>query len=171
MRRLHRPSTAINRAQVWAKGQDNDEAPARNNASPGRIESARQFLSVSVETACAIFHKALPRKRPPRGVLSRKELQVDEHPLIGFAEGSAGQRARLLGTGKDVWEVIAAVRDNGGDPAETARYLEMPLRLVRAAIAYYGTHSDEIDQWIDLNAGEAAEAHAAFAAEQATSPR
>jgi hypothetical protein len=117
------------------------------------------------------FSQDASAEAPPRGVLSRKELQVDEHPLTGFAEGPAGQRARLLGTGKDVWEVIAAVRDNGGDPAETARYLEMPLRLVRGAIAYYGTHSDEIDQWIDLNAGEAAEAHAAFAAEQATSPR
>jgi hypothetical protein len=65
MQCLHRPPTAINRAQVWAKDQDNDEAPARANASPGRIESALQFLSVSAETACAIFHKAFPQKRPP----------------------------------------------------------------------------------------------------------
>jgi len=33
---------------------------------------------------------------------------MDEHPLVRFAEGPAGRRARLVGTGKDVWEVIAA---------------------------------------------------------------
>ncbi len=50
----------------------------------------------------------------------------------------AGRRARLVGTGKDVWEIIAVVRDNDGDAAETARYLEIPLGLVQAAISYYG---------------------------------
>jgi uncharacterized protein (DUF433 family) len=89
---------------------------------------------------------------------------MDEHPLVRFAEGPAGRRARLLGTGKDVWEVIAAVRDNNGDAAETARYLELPLGLVQAAVTYYGAYPDEIDQWIYLNEEEAAEAHAAFAA-------
>ncbi len=47
-----------------------------------------------------------------------------------------GRRARLVGTGKDVWEIIAVVRDNDGDAAETARYLEIPLGLVQAAISY-----------------------------------
>jgi len=40
--------------------------------------------------------------------------RMDEHPLIRFADGPAGRRARLVGTGKDVWVIIAAVRDNGG---------------------------------------------------------
>jgi hypothetical protein len=91
-------------------------------------------------------------------------LRMDEHPLIRFAEGPAGRRARLMGTGKDVWEVIATVRDNGGDIAEAARYLEIPVGLVQAAVTYYGAYTDEIDQWIEVNAQEAAEAHAAWAA-------
>jgi uncharacterized protein (DUF433 family) len=94
-------------------------------------------------------------------------LRMDEHPLIRFADGPAGRRARLVGTGKDVWEVIAAVRDNRGDAAETARYLEIPLGLVQAAVTYYGAYKDEIDQWIELNEQEAAEAHAAWTAGQA----
>src|ERR1700685_4107061 len=94
-------------------------------------------------------------------------LRMDEHPLIRFADGPAGRRARLTGTGKDVWEVIATVRDNDGDAAETARYLEVPLGLVPAAISYYGAYTGEIDQWIDGNAQEAAEAHAAWMAGQA----
>ena len=93
-------------------------------------------------------------------------LRMDEHPLIRFADGPAGRRARLTGTGKDVWEIIAAVRDNDGDAAETARYLEMPLGLVQAAISYYGAYRDEIDQWIEANEQQAAEAHAAWSAGQ-----
>jgi uncharacterized protein (DUF433 family) len=107
---------------------------------------------------------------PPRTLAQRyveEGLRMDEHPLVRFAEGPAGRRARVVGTGKDVWEVIAAVRDNGGDAAETARYLEMPLGLVQAAITYYGAYSDEVDQWIDLNAEEATGAHAAWTAGQA----
>lgn len=98
-------------------------------------------------------------------------LRMDEHPLIRFTEGPAGRRARLVGTGKDVWEVIATVRDNGGDAAETARYLEIPVGLVQAAITYYGAYRDEIDQWIETNEQEAAEAHAAWTAGQAAIKR
>jgi len=77
-----------------------------------------------------------------------------------------GRRARLVGTGKDVWEIIAAVRDNDGDAGQTARYLEIPLGLVQAAISYYGAYRDEIDQWIEANEQQAAEAHAAWSAGQ-----
>jgi uncharacterized protein (DUF433 family) len=72
-----------------------------------------------------------------------------------------------VGTGKDVWEVIATVRDNDGDAVEAARYLEMPLGLVQAAITYYGAYTGEIDQWIESNEQEAAEAYAAWTAGQA----
>jgi uncharacterized protein (DUF433 family) len=98
-------------------------------------------------------------------------LRMDEHPLVRFAEGPAGRRARLVGTGKDIWEVIAAVRDNDGDAAETARYLEIPLGLVQAAITYYGAYADEIDQWIEANEQEAAEARAAWMAGKAAVQR
>lgn len=98
-------------------------------------------------------------------------LRMDEHPLIRFAEGPAGRRARLIGTGKDVWEVIAAARDNEGDIAETARYLEIPLGLVQAAVTYYGAYTDEVDQWIEASEQEAAEAHAAWTAGKAAVQR
>ncbi len=88
-----------------------------------------------------------------------------------FADGPADRRARLIGTGKDVWEVIEVVRDNGGDAAESARYLEIPLGLVQAAIAYHGTYTGEIDQQIEANEQEAAEAHAAYLAGQAALQR
>ncbi|HEY6498960.1 MAG TPA: hypothetical protein VIZ20_06000 [Streptosporangiaceae bacterium] len=107
---------------------------------------------------------------PPRTLAQRyveEGLRMDEHPLIRFAEGPAGRRARLVGTGKDVGEVIAVVRDNGGDASEAARYLEIPLGLIQAAIAYYGAYTAEIDQEIEANDQETAEAHAAYLAGQA----
>src|SRR5881628_675231 len=61
-------------------------------------------------------------------------LRMDEHPLVRFVDGPAGRRARLAGTGKDVWEVIATVRDNGNDMAATAEYLRISLGLVQAAV-------------------------------------
>src|SRR5215468_8683030 len=107
---------------------------------------------------------------PPRTLAQRyveEGLRMDEHPLVRFADGPAGRRARLLGTGKDVWEVVAAVRDNGGNIAEASRYLEMPQGLVQAAVSYYGAYPGEIDLWIELNEQEAAAAHAAYAAGRA----
>ena len=61
---------------------------------------------------------------------------------------------------------MATVRDNDGDAAETARYLELPLGLVQAAISYYSAYRDEIDQWTEANEQQAAEAHAAWSAGQ-----
>ena len=91
---------------------------------------------------------------------------MDEHPLVHFADGPAGRRARLVG-GPDVWEVIVVVRDNGGDIAEAASYLAMPPGRVQAAVAYYGAYRDEIDAWIAANEREAADSHAAWQAGQA----
>lgn len=94
-------------------------------------------------------------------------LRMDEHPLVRFVDGLAGRRARLVGTGSDVWEVIAAVKDNGGDTDTTAAHLAMAPGMVQAAVAYYGAFAAEIDGWIERNEREAAEAHAAWLAGQA----
>jgi hypothetical protein len=90
-------------------------------------------------------------------------LRMDEHPLIRFADGPSGRRARLLG-GPDVWEVIAVARDNDGDLAETASYLELSLGLVQAAASYYAAYPQEVDERIERNRREAHEAHSAFLA-------
>ena len=90
-------------------------------------------------------------------------LRMDDHPLVRYVDGPAGRRARLIG-GPDVWEVIAVAHDNDGDLNETAAYLELPLGLVQAAAAYYGTYQQEVDERIERNRREADEAHAAFLA-------
>lgn len=56
------------------------------------------------------------------------------------------------------------VRYNDGDEHEAAAYLELPVDLVRAAVAYYDDHKPEIDEWIELNARESDAAYAAWLA-------
>lgn len=60
----------------------------------------------------------------------------------------------MIGSGLDVWEVIATVRDNDGSIQEAAAYLELPAGLVQAAVTYYGQYNDEIDAEIELNEAE-----------------
>lgn len=111
--------------------------------------------------------RAARLQMPPRTLAQRyveEGLRMDEHPLVHFADGPAGRRARLVGTGADVWEVIATVKDNDGDIAATAEYLRMSLGLVQAAVVYYGAFPTEIDEWIERNRREATDAHAAWLA-------
>jgi len=49
------------------------------------------------------------------------------------------------------------VHDNDGNERAAAGYLQIPLGLAQAAIAYYGAYRDEIDEWIELYARERSE--------------
>jgi uncharacterized protein (DUF433 family) len=111
---------------------------------------------------------------PPRTLAQRyveEGLRMDEHPLVRFVDGPAGRRARPVGTGKDVWEVIATIRDNDNDLHEAAEYLRLPLGLVQAAVAYYGAYTSEVDELIADNERMAEEARAAWVAGQAALAR
>ena len=78
-------------------------------------------------------------------------LRHDKHPGIVFVDGPAGRRARVAGTGLDVWEVVVTVQDNDGSSAGAAAYLAVPARFVLAALGYYGDYPYEIDAWIAEN--------------------
>lgn len=78
----------------------------------------------------------------------------EQHPLVFIAEGPAGSRARLQGTGADVWEVIATLKDNHGDQRAAAEYLSLPIDLVQAAKAYYDDFPTEIDRRIQQEVDE-----------------
>jgi uncharacterized protein (DUF433 family) len=73
---------------------------------------------------------------------------MDEHPGIHFVDGPMGRRPAVIGTGLDVWEIVVVARDSAGSVAETAAYLEIDLRLVEVAIAYYGSNREQVDDWI-----------------------
>ena len=59
-----------------------------------------------------------PRTLAQRYVEEGLRMQTSTR-WVRFSDGHpAGRRARLVGTGKDIWEIIAVVRDNDGDAAE-----------------------------------------------------
>ena len=104
---------------------------------------------------------------PQRSLAQRyvdEGLRHDAHPLIQFLDGPSGRRASLAGRGLDVWEVIATVRDNSGSIARAADYLQVPVGLVEAAVAYYGEYKEEIDTEIGFNEAEYERGMAAAAA-------
>ena len=83
-------------------------------------------------------------------------LRRIDHPGIDFVDEPAGRRARLVGTGLGVWELIIVYRANDESSARTAGYLEIPESIVEAGVAYFGDHPVEIERWIDQNRAIAA---------------
>jgi uncharacterized protein (DUF433 family) len=139
-----------------------------------RYVSQPVSLRLADATIERLRHRAKRAHLPMRTLAQRyieEGLRMDEHPLVRFVDGPAGRRARLVGTGKDVWEVIATVRDSDNDLAATAEYLRIPLGLVQAAVTYYGAFRDETDELIADNEREAAEAQAAWQAGRAALAR
>jgi uncharacterized protein (DUF433 family) len=131
-------------------------------------------LRLSEATIERLGQRAKRAHMPTRTLAQRyveEGLRMDEHPLVRFVDGPAGRRARLAGTGKDVWEVVATIRDSDNDLAATAEYLRTTLGVVQAAVTYYGAYRDEIDELIADNEREVAEAHAAWQAGQAALAR
>ncbi len=74
-------------------------------------------------------------------------------PGIVFAYGPTGRRARVAGTGIDVWEVIATFRSLKGNIRRLRKaYPHLAQFQLLAALNYYRHFKDEIDRRIASNA-------------------
>jgi uncharacterized protein (DUF433 family) len=95
--------------------------------SAGR-ESGRDFASLAVE-------------------MLTEAIKMRQHPGIVFADEPAGRRARIAGTGIDVWEVVREYRANGGDLATLRQAFHwLQERQLQAALRYAEAYPDEIEQ-------------------------
>lgn len=75
-------------------------------------------------------------------------------PGIIFTEGTSGRRARIAGTGIEVWEIIAAFKGLGKDINRLRKaYHWLTEQQIRAAIGYYRIYPEEIDRLISQNEG------------------
>lgn len=74
-------------------------------------------------------------------------IRMQRFPGIAFRGEDYRRRAWVLGTGLDVWEVIALVRDYGSQE-EIARAYDLTPGQVRVALAYQREFPDEIEQLI-----------------------
>jgi uncharacterized protein (DUF433 family) len=69
---------------------------------------------------------------------------------IVFADGPAGRRARVAGTGLEVFEIIDALRSCHGDREALAKAFEsLRPEQLQAAYDYYATFPEEIDAWLE----------------------
>lgn len=72
-------------------------------------------------------------------------LRTERHPLVQFRSGVGGRREpQLVGTRLLVRQVMATVRDHEGSVEDSASYLDVPVRVVRAAVSYFADFSDEV---------------------------
>lgn len=84
--------------------------------------------------------------------LLTEALKMRRCPGIVFADGPTGRRARIAGTGLDVWEVIAIYRSVGRKVARLRQaYPWLSEPQLRAALGYYAAYPKEIERRIALN--------------------
>ena len=84
--------------------------------------------------------------------LLMEAIKMRKCPGISFADGPAGRRARIAGSGIDVWEVIAAFKGLNDDYEKLKRtYHWLNEQQVRSALSYYALYPGEIDDLINRN--------------------
>ncbi|MBI2471203.1 MAG: DUF433 domain-containing protein [Planctomycetes bacterium] len=81
-------------------------------------------------------------------------VRMQRCPDIVFTEGTTGRRARVAGTGIEVWEVIATYKGVDEDVNRLQKaYHWLSEQQLRSAIGYYKTYPEEIDLLIKQNEG------------------
>ena len=84
--------------------------------------------------------------------LLQEAIKMRRCPGILFAEGIGGRRARVAGTGIEVWEVIAAYKTMKEDFKRLQKaYHWLSAEQLKAALGYYAVYPQEIDRLIQQN--------------------
>jgi uncharacterized protein (DUF433 family) len=84
--------------------------------------------------------------------LLQEAIKMRRCPGILFAEGTSGRRARVAGTGIEVWEVIATFKSVKEDLKKLQKaYHWLSREQLKAALGYYMAYPQEIDQLIEQN--------------------
>jgi uncharacterized protein (DUF433 family) len=79
-------------------------------------------------------------------------IKMRRCPGIIFADGPAGRRARIAGTGIDVWEFIATFKGLGENYNNLKKtYHWLGDQQIRAALSYYALYPDDIEEKIARN--------------------
>jgi len=84
--------------------------------------------------------------------LLMEAIRMRRCPGIIFSEGTSGRRAKIAGTGIEVWETISAYRSLGESMDRLKKaYHWLSTEQLRAALSYYRTYPHEIDHVIEQN--------------------
>ena len=110
-------------------------------------------FSIRLETQEDSFVKEEARRlRRPRGAVveayTAEAIRMRRFPGIAFRGDDYRRRAWVIGTGLDVWELVALLRDFGSEQ-ELAREYELTPGQIRVAIAYYQEFRDEVEESLE----------------------
>ena len=84
--------------------------------------------------------------------LLEEAIKAYHCPGIVFTEGVSGRRARIAGTGIEVWEIIATYHSVGKDFKRLRKAYHWLLeQQIRSAIGYYNLYKEEIHTLIAEN--------------------
>ena len=84
--------------------------------------------------------------------LLEEAVRLRRCPGITFANGPTGRRARIAGTGIDVWELIATFKGLKEDYEKLKEaYHWLTEQQIRAALSYYALYPKETDKRIASN--------------------
>jgi uncharacterized protein (DUF433 family) len=84
--------------------------------------------------------------------LLEQAIKMRRCPGIIFAPGISGRRARVAGTGIEVWEIIAQYQSSDRDPKELQESFHwLSVGQIKAALGYYALYPEEIDEIIARN--------------------
>lgn len=119
------------------------------------MATIQKSLRIPQDVAAAIEAMAQTTRRDFSSVANEilaEAVKMQRCPGIIFAESPSGRRARIAGTGLDVWEVIATYKslDEDRERLHWAYHWLSTLQL-KAALGYYTAYAAEIDGWISRN--------------------
>ena len=84
--------------------------------------------------------------------LLQEAIKMRRCPGVIFTEGVSGCRARIAGTGIEVWELIAGYKSVDEDFQRLrSAYHWLTDQQLRSGIGYWKAYPDEIDRLIDQN--------------------
>lgn len=122
-------------------------------------------IRLKEDTLQRLYFQAGLAGLPPRTLAQRmveEALRSADHPGIEFADNGGSRRARIRGTGVEVWEMVDLVKLHGGDIDAVVAFTDRPRGQVEAALAYYGAFPDDIDLLVEANRRAAEEGRAAL---------
>ena len=84
--------------------------------------------------------------------LLMEAVKMRRCPGLIFADGVTGRRARIAGTGLEVWEIIGTYKSVDMDFKRLQKaYHWLTEQQLRAAIGYYKAYRDDIDRQLLRN--------------------
>ena len=119
------------------------------------MRTAVKSVRVNLDTVAEIERLCQGRKvtfSALAGEMLIEAARMRRCPGIVFADGPTGRRARIEGTGIEVWELVAVYLALDRDEQRlSATFDWLTERQILAALGYYRAFPEEIDELVEAN--------------------